>query len=1037
MRRTATLLCLLSSSAAMAAGGFTLPESVGSTAPAAYDAFGSDVAVHGGGTLVVGVRGADVQGANAGAIEIFGRAGGAWSFVARPAATGLAAGDQLGESVAVTADWIIAGGPRHDTSGADAGAAWVFRRNGTEWSHAQRLLPAAGSAGARFGTSVAASPEALAVGAPVTASGGSVTTYRLQAGAWVALTTLVNPTPAAGDRFGDAVALTDSVMAVGAPFDDTAGPDAGAVHIYVRTPLNWAYSSTLLPATGAPSQHFGQSVALSGSRLAVGAYGADTGAYQSGRVDVFDAVGTVWTRTASIVPGFPVDGGNFGWDVALDGGSLAVGAPGAGATAFAGEVAVFARNADATWTAVAEGGLVDAEAQDLLGTAVAIAGGQFAASAPLAHASVQYRGLVGAADLSADCDGNGVADFIDLAAGAADCDSDGVLDACEPNADGDALPDDCDGCPTDPLKISPGACGCGVVDVDSDSDGTADCNDGCPTDPLKIEPGACGCGVADTDTDSDGTPDCDDDCPTDPLKIAPGTCGCGAADTDSDSDGAADCIDGCPADPLKTSPGDCGCGVADTDSDNDGTADCDDDCPTDPLKTSPGTCGCGVADTDSDSDGAEDCIDGCPTDPLKTSPGACGCGVADTDSDNDGTADCDDDCPTDPLKTSPGTCGCGVADTDTDADGTPDCIDGCPTAPGDVCDLIFEVPGEFPTIQAAIDAAPADQATLVLVAAGTYNESFALLGKDVVVRGATDGDTILSGVGLNTSIARFSGGEPATAGLENLIFRLATSGSRITPQSSFTVGGALFGSNSAAFIRACGFEQCGADFGGAVYLLRSAISVQGCTFLGNTAQSEGGGMLVYESTGTVADSVFQSNRCGLVGPGSGSGFKSVGARQSGESVVLTNCAFLGGTAGVSGAAVEHFENNPQQQSDGVRGILRLVDCLVQGNASTSGAAGLRILGTVSACSIESGTLICANTPSNVSGPYFNDGTAGVCDCLADITGDGVVNGSDLGILLSSWGPVDAMGTGDVTHNNTVDAADLAIVLSAWGACVPQ
>lgn len=46
--------------------------------------------------------------------------------------------------------------------------------------------------------------------------------------------------------------------------------------------------------------------------------------------------------------------------------------------------------------------------------------------------------------------------------------------------------------------------------IDSDGDGYADCNDGCPTDPLKVAPGACGCGVADVlatyfaDLDGDG-----------------------------------------------------------------------------------------------------------------------------------------------------------------------------------------------------------------------------------------------------------------------------------------------------------------------------------------------------------------------------------------------------------------------------------------------------------------------------------------------------------------------------------------------------
>ncbi|MEY3025512.1 MAG: hypothetical protein RLZZ238_409, partial [Planctomycetota bacterium] len=478
----------------------------------------------------------------------------------------------------------------------------------------------------------------------------------------------------------------------------------------------------------------------------------------------------------------------------------------------------------------------------------------------------------------------------------------------------------------------------------------------------------------------------------------------------------------------------CGCGVPDTDTDGDGVADCDDLCPTDPDKTDPGTCGCGVPDTDTDGDGVADCDDLCPTDPDKIDPGTCGCGVPDTDTDGDGVADCDDLCPTDPDKTDPGSCGCGVPDTDSDSDGVADCVDDCPSDPTNQCDLIFEVPGEYATIQAAIDAAPSDRASVVQVAVGTFNESFELLGKDVVVRGSATGDTILSGEGLTQSIARFSGGEPATAGLEDLVFRLGTVGSRITPTSTFTVGGAVYGVNSAARIHRCGFESCRADFGGGVYLLRCDFEIVDCAFTGNTAVQEGGAMQLYECSGAVVRGTFNSNQSGPVGPGSGSAFKAVGARSSGEEILLDSCLVTACFAGVSGSAIEFVERN---QPTSPSGVIRIRGCSIQDNTTNSGAAGLRVIGTLQSCYLEDGTLICANDPFNLSGPFLSDGTAGVCDCLADLTGDGIVNGADLSIVLSSWGPAGPTGTGDVTHNGTVDAADLAVLLSSWGICVPE
>jgi len=69
--------------------------------------------------------------------------------------------------------------------------------------------------------------------------------------------------------------------------------------------------------------------------------------------------------------------------------------------------------------------------------------------------------------------------------------------------------------------------------------------DNCPSDPNKLAPGACGCGVVDSyaDADGDGTFDCVDECPSDGAKTSSGVCGCGRSDADRNGNGFADCLD--------------------------------------------------------------------------------------------------------------------------------------------------------------------------------------------------------------------------------------------------------------------------------------------------------------------------------------------------------------------------------------------------------------------------------------------------------------------------------------------------------------
>lgn len=61
---------------------------------------------------------------------------------------------------------------------------------------------------------------------------------------------------------------------------------------------------------------------------------------------------------------------------------------------------------------------------------------------------------------------------------------------------------------------------------------------------------------------------------------------------------------------------------------------------------------------------------------------------------------------------------------------------------------------------------------------------------------------------------------------------------------------------------------------------------------------------------------------------------------------------------------------------------------------------------------------------------------GYCHCPGDVNGDLTVDGADLGIILSAWGPVATSHVADINEDGMVDGADLGIALSSWGACPP-
>ena len=81
-------------------------------------------------------------------------------------------------------------------------------------------------------------------------------------------------------------------------------------------------------------------------------------------------------------------------------------------------------------------------------------------------------------------------------------------------------------------------------------------------------------------------------------------------------------------------------------------------------------------------------------------------------------------------------------------------------------------------------------------------------------------------------------------------------------------------------------------------------------------------------------------------------------------------------------------------------------------------------GQLDYCQLEEGTL----TDEDL------DGLPDACSCIADVTGDSVVNVDDLIAVILAWGPCARSCPADVNGSGAVDVDDLVAVILAWDQC---
>jgi hypothetical protein len=315
------------------------------------DYFGRSVAISGD-VLVIGAPLANPGGASdVGAAYVFVKPGGGWvdmTQTAKLTASDKAWGDYFGVSVSVSGDVVVVGAFDADPGGTtDAGAAYVFVKPGSGWggnlTETAKLTAADKEAYDSFGNSVAVSGEVVVVGAPVTDLGGKsyagdVYVFVKPGGGWVDMTQTAKLTASdkvAGDHFGDSVAVSGDLVVVGAYLANPGGTiDAGVAYVFIKPGGGWGdmtQTAKLTASDKAAHDQFGDSVAVSGDVVVVGAPNVNPdGRGFAGAAYVFAKPGGGWvdmTQTAKLTASDAAAGDSFGYSVGVSGTEIVIGAP--------------------------------------------------------------------------------------------------------------------------------------------------------------------------------------------------------------------------------------------------------------------------------------------------------------------------------------------------------------------------------------------------------------------------------------------------------------------------------------------------------------------------------------------------------------------------------------------------------------------------------------------------------------------------------------------------------------------------------------
>ncbi|MEW8657032.1 MAG: FG-GAP repeat protein, partial [Candidatus Thiodiazotropha endolucinida] len=197
------------------------------------------------------------------------------------------------------------------------GAVYIFTRNNGLWNQQAVFKATNAEEGDGFGASLAILDDTLVVGATgedssasggkadnSTTSAGAAYVFTRSGGAWTEQAYLKASNAGEMDGFGNSVAISGDTLVVGAFFEsssvsggeaDNSALNAGAVYVFTRNSEIWSQQTYLKASNAEWSDLFGFSVAISGDTLVVGAPNEDSGASSGEADNSVENAGAVYT----------------------------------------------------------------------------------------------------------------------------------------------------------------------------------------------------------------------------------------------------------------------------------------------------------------------------------------------------------------------------------------------------------------------------------------------------------------------------------------------------------------------------------------------------------------------------------------------------------------------------------------------------------------------------------------------------------------------------------------------------------------------